>query len=443
MEIKEVAVDKLIPYEFNNKIHSADQINKIANSIKEFWFTQPIVIDKNNFIIIGHWRLEGAKKLWLKKVPVVVMEDLTDQQIKKLRILDNKLNESDWDVENLKLELIELPDLNIGDLDIDINDMFGDLLEDYDLAQYREKFEDKDGVHKNQLLKKFGVAPFSIFDTTSANRQDRKKMWLDTGIQSELGREGELAYNNKKLSSLTNDTGTSVFDPVLAEICYKWFNIDGGTILDPFAWWSVRWIVAGKLWYHYYGNDLRQEQIDANKAQLNLIDKDNGEVDPVWTCWDSLNIGKLLSDVEADMVFSCPPYADLEVYSDDPKDLSNMEYAKFKEVYSKIISETCNKLKENRFAVFVVSEVRWKGGNFYWFVQDTIDAFTKAGLKYYNEIILRNAYGTAPIRAGKSFVNRKVIRVHQNVLVFYKGDTKKIKDIFGEVDMGDFYQDDN
>ena len=78
---------------------------------------------------------------------------------------------------------------------------------------------------------------------------------------------------------------------------------------------------------------------------FNLIDKDNGEVDPVWTCWDSLNIGKLLSDVEADMVFSCPPYADLEVYSDDPKDLSNMEYAKFKEVYSKIISETCNKLK--------------------------------------------------------------------------------------------------
>lgn len=127
MKIIEKDVNALIPYEFNNKIHDELQINRIANSIKEFWFTQPIVIDKNNIVIIGHWRLEAAKKLWLEEVPVVIMEDLTEQQIKKLRILDNKLNESEWDLANLKLELDSLPDLNFWDLELWASDLFEEL----------------------------------------------------------------------------------------------------------------------------------------------------------------------------------------------------------------------------------------------------------------------------------------------------------------------------
>ena len=66
MEIIEVKVNDLIPYEFNNKEHDEEQINRIANSIKEFWFTQPIVIDKDNTVIIWHWRLLASKKLWLE-----------------------------------------------------------------------------------------------------------------------------------------------------------------------------------------------------------------------------------------------------------------------------------------------------------------------------------------------------------------------------------------
>lgn len=128
MKIIEKSLDSLIPYEFNNKIHDETQINRIANSIKEFWFTQPIVIDKNNVVIIGHWRLEGAKKLWMENVPVVIMEDLSEAQIKKLRILDNKLNESEWNVENLKMELEDLPDLNIWDLELEPEDLFMDIL---------------------------------------------------------------------------------------------------------------------------------------------------------------------------------------------------------------------------------------------------------------------------------------------------------------------------
>lgn len=127
MNIQEISVDKLIPYEFNNKIHDATQVNRIANSIKEFWFLQPLVIDKNNVVIVGHGRLEWAKKLWLKTVPCLMAENLTEQQIKKYRILDNKLNESERDIDNLKLELEELPDLDFWELHLEVSDLFPDL----------------------------------------------------------------------------------------------------------------------------------------------------------------------------------------------------------------------------------------------------------------------------------------------------------------------------
>jgi hypothetical protein len=136
------------------------------------------------------------------------------------------------------------------------------------------------------------------------------------------------------------------------------------------------------------------------------------------------------------MIFSCPPYADLEVYSDDPKDLSNMTYTDFIEVYRRIIAKCVAQLKDNRFAVFVVGEVRDKKGNYYNFVGDTIKAFTDAKMHYYNEIILINAIGSLPLRAGKQFqTGRKIGKCHQNVLVFYKGDPKKIKEIYGEIDL--------
>jgi len=124
MKIEEINVEKLIPYEFNNKIHDETQINRIANSIKEFWFLQPLVVDKDNILIVGHWRLEWAKKLWLKTVPCIRAENLTDTQIKKYRILDNKLNESEYDLWNLKLELDSLPDLNIWDLELSASTLF-------------------------------------------------------------------------------------------------------------------------------------------------------------------------------------------------------------------------------------------------------------------------------------------------------------------------------
>ena len=127
MKIEEIAVEKLIPYEWNNKIHDETQINRIANSIKEFWFLQPLVIDKNNVLIVGHWRLEWAKKLWLTKVPCIRAENLSEKQIKQYRILDNKLNESEYNIANLKSEIDSVGDFNIGEIELSASELFPEL----------------------------------------------------------------------------------------------------------------------------------------------------------------------------------------------------------------------------------------------------------------------------------------------------------------------------
>lgn len=246
---------------------------------------------------------------------------------------------------------------------------------------------------------------------------------LDTGIGEKYGRD--------------EVTGTSIFDPVLCEIAYRWFSPVGGLVLDPFAGGSVRGIVASKLGRRYIGHELRQEQVDANRIQGGELCVDD-EHPPAWICGDSRTIDSTCADVEADMVFSCPPYADLEVYSDDPKDLSTMKYSEFRAVYFEIIKKACDRLKPDSFACFVVGEVRDKKGNYIDFVGDTVQAFRDAGLHYYNEAILITCVGSLPIRAGKQFSSgRKLGKTHQNILVFVKGDGAKASKRCGVVDVAD------
>lgn len=108
MDIKNIAVKDLIPYSKNTKKHDDVQIKNVAESIKQYGFVQPIVIDKNNVVVIGHCRLLAAKKLKMADVPCVCVEDLTEEQVKALRIVDNKSNESPWDFDFLIDELAEI-----------------------------------------------------------------------------------------------------------------------------------------------------------------------------------------------------------------------------------------------------------------------------------------------------------------------------------------------
>lgn len=218
-------------------------------------------------------------------------------------------------------------------------------------------------------------------------------------------------------------TGTSIFDPVLCEVLYNWYSPHNGIIFDPFAGGSVRGIVAEKLDRHYIGIDLSQRQIDANRQEADRLG-----VYPAWICDDSQNADKYIPDGAADMLFTCPPYHNLERYSTHPLDLSNMNYSDFITAYTNIIHTACRKLKNDRFAVLVVGDIRDSKGFYRGFVDATKGIVKSAGLHLYNEGILLEQYATAAMRCGKIFeAGRKLTKVHQNVLIFYKGNPKEIR----------------
>jgi DNA modification methylase len=254
------------------------------------------------------------------------------------------------------------------------------------------------------------------------------------GISGETnpeGRKEKLTHNTdnwfKEHGKTGGDNTTSIFDPALCELMYKWFCPKDGQIVDPFAGGSVRGIVAHLLDYKYWGCDLRQEQIDANYEQAEKITPDDK---PIWITGDVID--KLQEAPKADFIFSCPPYGDLEKYSDNKRDLSNMEYHTFIAAMKRVVLRCYKRLKDNSFACFVVGDFRDKQGFYRNFISDTISCFLDNKFKLYNEIILVTVTGSLPIRMTKQFnAARKIGKTHQNILIFAKGNpkiaTKKIK----------------
>lgn len=283
-------------------------------------------------------------------------------------------------------------------------------------------------IVKDVLLRdKFMEPPFSVLDTKGGGWQTRKRQWKQLGIESHLGREAEcmpsqfgstLDENGLDQYGRKPMTGTSVFDPALCELIYNWYCPENGTILDPFSGGSVRGIVANYLGYNYTGIDIRQEQIDSNREQaLKLLPIDK---QPQYYVGDSNVVLTELIPMY-DLVFSCPPYADLEVYSEMKEDLSTMEYNEFIKVYAEIIKKAVAKLKSGGYACFVVGDIRDKKGFYRDFISHTKQAFINAGAGLYNEAILLQPLGTAMLRAGKIFeAGGKLTKVHENVLIFKK-----------------------
>ena len=427
-----MATGELVPYARNSRTHIPAQVKQVMASIREFGFTNPVLIDENRTIIAGHCRVMAAEKLGIDDVPTITLSGLSDAQRRAYVIVDNSLAENaGWNDEMLAAEIESLieDDFDTGLLGLD-DDRLDELLGDCEKDPYKEG-------ESGALSDRFGIPPFSVIDTRRQWWRERKANWLDIGLNSGAGRDDVEVFNRE--FSKNHGGALSIFDPVLCEILYKWFVPHGGRVIDPFAGGSVRGVVASCLGLEYTGVDIRREQVDANIEQIDLC---TGP-EPEWICGDSANIGKMC-DGTYDFVFSCPPYAYLEVYSDDPKDISNMGYGDFINAYSGIIKETCRLLNDDRFACFVVGEVRGKGGGYLNFVADTVQAFLDAGLEYYNEMILVTMEGSLPIRAENQFTNsRKIGKMHQNILVFVKGDPKKAALACGDpVESIKFYTDD-
>jgi len=331
------------------------------------------------------------------------------------------------------------------------------------------------------LRSRFRIPPFSIIWTMAGPHKERRRDWELLGIEPErfIGREDNLlnfspamrdgAFYDKKRAAEEQtgrsfsmrefiDSGlyepperngsiersTSIFDPVVAEACYRWWCPPGGLIYDPFAGGAVRGIVAAALDHPYVGVELRQEQVRANRRQALQIFAPKGMFGtvahrPRWYEGDARKppptAPRLAREAAqqkhapppADFLFSCPPYHDLERYSDLDADLSGMDWPEFQRGYQDAIADAASRLRPDRFAAFVVSELRGPPPGLYkGFVGETIATFEEAGLRFYNDLIIVNSPGTAPQRVGRFLIpSAKIARIHQNLLVFVKGDPMK------------------
>lgn len=706
METKKVKISELTPDNINANKGTVRGAAMLEKSLREYGAGRSVLVDKSGRIIAGNKTIEAAGSIGLENAlmvetdgtQVVVVKrtdlDLDSPQGRGLAIADNRVAEVglEWDLEALE---------KIGE-ELDLGEFWFPEELELPSIDFSDETEDPNGneapeeVHHGALAERYMVAPFSVISARGGDWQNRKRAWKALGIESELGRDDELLFKATGfLKDRVEKSGgsTSIFDPVLCELMYRWFTPIGGSILDPFAGGSVRGIVAAKLARKYTGVELRGEQVKANRAQakrlcatrdecfretvadieeitpieqhggfnvkrddlfdvngvnggkvrtcfqlargakglvtagsrqspqVNIVAQvakhlgipcrvhtPEGELSPEviaakeagatviqhkagynnviisrarkdaeetgfreipfgmecveavkmtsiqtqnipqdtkrivmpvgsgmslagvlsglkqrkmnvpvlgivvgadpskrldkyapknWRnmvtlvtsdldyhdhakqkhlgdlrldevyeakCLEFLEPGDLLwvvgirqtskpqecpmpvwiqgdsrtaqPDEEFDFVFSCPPYADLEVYSDDPADLSNLGYEDFRAAYRDIIAESVKRLKDNRFAAFVVGEVRGKGGAYYNFVGDTIQAFIDAGASYYNEAIFVTPVGTLPLRTGRAFsASRKLGKTHQNILVFCKGDAGKAAKFCGFVDV--------
>lgn len=423
MEIIEKHIAELKEYA-NNPRNIDGAVDAVAQSIIEFGFKVPIIIDSGGVIVAGHVRKKAAEQLGLDKVPCIVADDLTPEQIKAFRLADNKTGElAEWDFDALEKELSELTAFDVDMAAFGFDESIFDMTDEIDLQP----------AEKGKLTDRFVVPPFSVLDSTQGYWTERKRLWRERINDNAEARAGAKAIN-QIWSSGQSFNEVSLLDPVLSEIIVKWFTPkeeNGINCFDVFAGDTVFGFVSAYMGKKFRGIELRQEQADFNNERCMEYD-----LDANYICDDGRNVLKHFDENSQDLLFSCPPYFDLEVYSNDDRDASNKKtYADFFGVLDAAFTNAIKCLKDNRFAVIVVGDIRNKtNGCYYDFCGDIKRCFAKNGMELYNELILVNPYGTAAIRAGKYMRSRKVAKVHQNVLVFYKGDTAKIKECYGEID---------
>lgn len=288
------------------------------------------------------------------------------------------------------------------------------------------------------LSVRYGMPPFTVLDGRGGEWTSRKRAWVERiGIKSELGRPDGLLYD--QMNAGGEFSATSVFDPYLCELAYRWYTRKADRILDPFSGGSVRGLVATRLDRNYHGIDLSAEQLAENEAQAKLPGILDGHPMPVWYQGDSrVLLANALADgggPRFDYVFTCPPYHDLEQYSSDPLDLSNMSWPEFCNAYAEIIDLTVRLLRPDRFAGWVVGDMRWPNGTMKLLVEETIRAFGEAGASLYDKAVLLSPVGTMALRGNRQFrAGRKLVRGHQYLLVFIKGDWRGAVERLGDVD---------
>lgn len=317
----------------------------------------------------------------------------------------------------------------------------------------------------NRLADDFIVPPFSVFDTRMGYWKERKRQWKEwLGITNDT-RENTL-YDNlemklpdlyqtskewrerhrvsfedyvkrfvpietlEKLTEADTYKGASSFDPVLAEIACRWFTPGPDSrVFDCFSGGITKGAVAVKCGHQFFGLELREEQVNTNHKKIAELG-----ISPKYICDDGSSIVNYLGVATQDLFLTCPPYWNLEVYSDKENDLSNLpDYGSFIDRLCHTISMAIQCLKKNRFAVVIVGDIRDKHGYCYNFPGDVIRIFQQNGCCLWNDIAIIGNDAHAKLRARQYMNNRKVARIHQRMLVFYNGRPTFIPKIFNKL----------
>ena len=385
--------------------------------------------------------------------PILKASELSDEEQREFIIKDN-VGYGEWDMDALANEW-DAEDLNGWGLDL-WEDKTGD-------------GSGSDASHQNSapessLFDRFVVPPFSILDTRKGYWQDRKKKWYD--IIGDMGESRNdtlvtsLEIKYKDLYQRTREhrkelgisfkeyidkyvsqedlekeqakivaQGVSILDPVMAEIVCRWFGQENGNAFDCFSGDSVFGFVAAHLGNDFTGIELREKQAALNNERVEGMNAR-------YICDDGQNVAQHIEPESQDLLFSCPPYFDLEKYSDLPNDASNQEsYEDFIKILENAFTGAVSCLKQNRFAAICVGDVREKNTGFYYdFCGDIKRIFKQNGMRLYNEIILVEQTASTALRASRYMDTRKVAKTHQHLLVFFKGDPKKIKKEFPKIE---------
>ena len=420
----------------NPRVIKDDKFAKLVQSITDFpemLEKRPLVCftdtDSKVVVLGGNMRLKAAKECGLKQLPIILADDWTEEQKAQFLIKDNvSFGEWDWDILNTGTwgEISEL-----GEWGVDLPSIFDDILDD-------ENKQDKTVEAIQKLEDKFIVPPFSILNTREGYWQERKKHWNtligDNGesrdnIQSKVNANVSYWYDKPYKGGVVREKSISILDSVLSEIIIKWFGLDECKTFDCFAGDSVFGYVSSYLGNAFTGIELRKEQTDLNNARVKGFNAS-------YICDDGRNILTHIEENSQDLLFSCPPYFDLEVYSDLPNDASNQNsYKDFINLLDDAFTNSIKCLKDNRFAVIVCGDVRDKKGNYYRFPDHIKEIFEKNSMPLYNELILIQSVGNGALRANKYMSSRKVVKMHEQVLVFFKGNPKEIKNIFPKIEI--------
>ena len=425
MKVIERPIADLIPADYNPRKRSEHVIRSVKASLKDYGWLAPVVVnqhscercgDRRNIIVGGHRRLEAAKENEETIVPTIEV----DLHIEQEKTANLRLNAQEkFDEKGLAAIVAELHSIdseNAKTLGMTEKEI-GDLL-------YAAKY--LKGAATGALSEKFLIPPFSVLDAKQGRWQERKKHWLEALGDLAETREGTLAKGERNVLMMYG-SGVSSFDPVVSELMYSWFlPKDSRRILDPFAGSLARGGVAAIRGDDYTGIEIRPDQVAFNEKKLGAIETKGSAR---FITGNALDLEKLVPAGETfDLIFTCPPYYDLEVYSTDKEDLSaKKSYAEFMVEYTEIFRQAVARLKPNRFAIVVIGDIRDEKGRYRNFVRDNISMFESLGLSLYNEAIYLQALATAPHRAERNMRKRKVVKVHQNILTFYQGDPDLIQ----------------